>query len=150
MFRLLSLIAFIICGLSNTFLHAQNSADDIIGIWELDDKASTMKIYKSGNTYSAKLLWGKDIVEADGKTSKKDIHNPDKTLRNRDLTGITYLTGLTYDDDEYTNGRIYNALNGKTYKCYVWLENGALHLRGYLGLPILGQTTIWNRLPSQQ
>jgi hypothetical protein len=42
------------------------------------------------------------IVEADGKTSKKDLKNPDKSLRSKDVIGIVSLTGLKWTGHEYT------------------------------------------------
>lgn len=130
---------------SSITLQAQTNEDSIIGVWEMTDKSAKMEVFKSGDEYQAKLLWGKDIVNENG-SSKKDIKNPDKKLQNRDIVGITYLTGLKYDDGEYDKGRIYNSANGKIYKCYVWIKKEKLYLRGYLGMRILGQTTEWNRI----
>ena len=136
-------VFFILINVSTT--QAQDKSDAIVGTWEMKDKSAKMHVFKSGNEYQAKLLWGKDIVKADG-ISKKDTKNPDPKLRNRDLMGIVYITGLKYDDDEWKKGQVYNNSNGKLYKCYVWIEDGELHLRGYLGMKILGQTSEWNRV----
>ncbi len=124
---------------------AQTTADRIIGIWETEAKDGKMEIYPCGDQYCGKLLWGSEIVNKNG-SSKKDVNNPDRSLRSRDLIGITNLTGLRFDDGTYEDGRIYNAANGKIYKCYVWLKNEKMHLRGYLGLKMLGQTSKWNRI----
>jgi uncharacterized protein (DUF2147 family) len=140
--RIVVLTALVI--MSSIAVLAQNRANDIIGVWETENKDARMEIFKCGDKYCGKLLWGKGIVEEDGVTSKKDVNNPDPKLRSRDVVGITYLSGLTYDDDEYEDGKVYNSDDGKTYKCYVWLKKGSLYLRGYLGMPVLGQTTKWN------
>lgn len=132
--------------ISNISIFAQTGADEIIGIWETEAKDGKMQIFKSGNEYRAKLLWGTDIVEKDGKTSKKDVNNPDPKLRSRNIVGITYLTGLKFKNGQYENGKIYSSANGKTYNGYVWIEKGKLHLRGYIGFSLLGQTTKWNRV----
>jgi len=47
------------------------SADQISGIWQCEDYK--IEIFKVENTYSAKLLWSKEMFEADGKTAKKDL-----------------------------------------------------------------------------
>lgn len=139
-------ILFLLLGVFGSItLQAQTDEDAIVGIWEMTDKSAKMEVFKSENKYQAKLLWGKDIINADG-SSKKDIKNPDKRMHNRDIVGITYLTDLQYDDGEYDNGKIYNSANGKIYKCYVWIKKDVLHLRGYLGIRMLGQTTKWNRV----
>jgi uncharacterized protein (DUF2147 family) len=127
-------------------LVAQNNQDAIIGTWETDAKDAKMEIFKSGNYYYGKLLWGNKVVEADGKISKKDSKNPDQKLRTRNILGITNLTGLKFDDGKYLGGKIYDPPSGKTYDCKAWLENGKFHLRGFIGFSILGQTAIWHKL----
>ncbi len=136
----LILVTILICYVS--FAQGENQ---IIGTWQTEAKDGKMEVFKCEDKYCGKLITGKNIINADG-TSKKDVNNPDEKLRNRDLVGITILTNLIFDGDEYQNGRIYNAENGKTYKCYVWIKNDVLHLRGYLGLKAFGQTSKWNRI----
>ncbi len=119
--------------------------NEIVGTWESDKKDVIIEIYRSGNNYQGKYIWGKEIVEGDGKTSKKDIKNPDKSLRTRNIVGITSLTGLKWNGKEYTDGKIYNAPSGDTYSCKVWIKNNKLYLRGYLGLSLLGQTASFQR-----
>jgi uncharacterized protein (DUF2147 family) len=129
-----------------TSLMAQNNQGSIIGSWETEAKDAKMEIFKSGEYYYGKLLWGSKVVETDGKTSKKDDKNPDEKLRTRNIIGIVNLTGLKFDDGKYVDGKIYDPPSGKTYDCKAWLENGKLHLRGYIGFSMLGQTAIWHKL----
>ncbi|UTW62830.1 DUF2147 domain-containing protein [bacterium SCSIO 12741] len=124
---------------------AQNKADEIIGTWELEDKTSKMEIYKKDGKYYGKLLYGKDVVNEDG-SSKKDIENPDESLRNRDIIGSTYIHNLTYDGDEYDDGKVYDSTTGKTWSCYVEMEDGDLHFTGYMGAKWLGQTYVYKRV----
>lgn len=119
--------------------------NEILGTWESDKKDVIIEITKSGDQYQGKYIWGKEIVESDGKTSKKDINNPDKSLRTRNVVGITSLTGLKWSGKEYTDGKIYNAPSGDTYSCKVWIKNNKLNLRGYLGISLLGQTATFHR-----
>jgi uncharacterized protein (DUF2147 family) len=125
--------------------YSQEKSDVIIGVWESEDKDAKMEIYKDGNTFKANLLWGAQIVNEDG-SSKKDVNNPDESLRNKDLVDGLMIIGLEYDGEEWDDGKVYNNANGKWYNCYVWMEKGQLNLRGYLGLKIMGQTTVWNRI----
>jgi len=129
-----------------TSLVAQNKEDAIIGIWETETKDAKMEIFKSENLYYGKLLWGDKIVEADGKTSKKDINNPDAKLRTRNIIGIVNLSGLKYENGKYVNGNIYDPPSGKMYDCKAWIENGKLQLRGFIGFSLLGRTATWNKL----
>jgi uncharacterized protein (DUF2147 family) len=131
-----------------TTLFAQTlSADKIIGVWQTEDKSMKIEIFKSGNTYSAKFLWGKDMFEADGKTPKKDTENPDQKLRSRSRQGIVHITGLTYDDGEYVDGKLYSAKDGNTYSLKAELKSiNKLETRGYKGVPMMGKTFKWNRV----
>lgn len=129
-------------------MQAQTSDKNIVGVWESDKKDVRMEFFKNGDQYCAKLLWGNLVVEKDGVTSKKDLKNPDKLLRNRNILGITSLTGLKWNGREYIDGKIYDPPSGDTYTCKAWIENGKLSLRGFLGISILGKTVTWHRYKS--
>jgi hypothetical protein len=49
--------------LAVTSLMAQNNQDAIIGTWETDAKDAKMEVFKSGDYYCEKLLWGNKVVE---------------------------------------------------------------------------------------
>jgi uncharacterized protein (DUF2147 family) len=125
---------------------AQTGETAIIGKWESDKKDVKLEFFKTGNEYQAKLLWGNQIVESDGMTSKKDAKNPDQSLRSRNIIGIVSVTGLKWDGEEYTGGKIYNPPSGDTYKCKVWIKDGKLNLRGYMGFSLLGQTASFHSI----
>ena len=142
-------LTFLMILAATTGLRAQTQESAIVGRWESDEKDVRMEFFKDGDQYKAKLLWGNKVVEADGKTSRKDVENPDKSLRSRDILGIVSLTGLKWDGKkEYADGKIYDPPSGKTYTCKAWLEGGKLHLRGYLGFSLLGKTVVWHRYTS--
>lgn len=141
--KAMSIVFLFIMGMfSNAYAQTEN---EILGTWESDKKDVIVEISRSKDTYLGKYIWGKEIVESDGKTSKKDIKNPDKNLRTRNIVGITSLTGLKWNGKEYTEGKIYNAPSGDTYSCKIWIKNNKLYLRGYLGVSLLGQTAIFHR-----
>ena len=127
-------------------LMAQNKQDAIIGTWETDAKDAKMEIFRDGETYYGKLIWGNKIVGADGKTSLKDTKNPDAKLRTRNIIGIINLTTLKFDDGVYKDGKIYDPPSGKTYDCKAWIENDKLQLRGYIGFSLIGRTATWHKL----
>jgi len=126
-------------------LRAQSNPNAIAGTWESDEKDVRMEYFQDGDHYSARLLWGDKIVEADNVTSKKDTKNPDSSLRSRNIIGIVSLTGLKWNGKEYTDGKIYDPPSGKTYSCKAWMEGGKLQLRGYLGFSMMGKTVSWHR-----
>jgi uncharacterized protein (DUF2147 family) len=76
-----------------------------------------------------------------------DENNPDPALRSRPLNGAVILQGFRYaGDSKWTDGTIYNPLNGKTYRCNMELKNAdTLSVHGYIGVPILGRSVLWTR-----
>jgi uncharacterized protein (DUF2147 family) len=67
--------------------------------------------------------------------------------KNKPVIGMLILTNLKHDGDMYTGGEILDPANGKTYKCKTWLEEKGkkLHVRGFIGMALLGRTQIWVR-----
>lgn len=122
-------------------------ADNIVGIWISQAKDSRTEMIKVGNTYCGKLLagWGNNLYEADGKTLRKDVKNPDVKLRDQALRGMTIISGLRYENGEYTGGQLYDARMSKTFNCDMKMNAGTLEMRIYWGFPILGMTKKWTR-----
>ena len=120
-------------------------ADQITGVWQCDDYK--IEVFKAGNTYSAKLLWSKEMFEADGKISKKDVKNPNEKLRSRSVQGLTHITGLIYKDGEYVDGKLYSVQDGNTYSFKGKLKGpDDLETRGYKGIPLVGKSFKWKRV----
>jgi len=60
--------------------------------------------------------------------------------------GLEILKNFKYKGtNEWTGGRIYDPKNGKTYSCNMRLEGDTLKVRGYIGISVLGRTTVWTR-----
>jgi len=124
-------------------------ADKIIVTWisEGSDVGLKFDIFQLDGTYFGKLVWASTMFEADGKTAKKDGKNPDQTLRSRSRQNIVNVTNLTYDDGEYTGGKLYNPDDGRTYSLKAKLKSiNQLEFRGYLGISLLGQTMKFKRV----
>ncbi len=119
-------------------------ADAILRIWETEEKDGRMQLLKNGDIYEAKMLYGKQLLEADGKTYKKDIHNPDPALRSRLLKDYTLISGLVYKNGKWVNGKIYNFNDGNSYNVNLELKDGLLYMRVFKGVPVFGKTLKWN------
>lgn len=139
-------LLFLVCLAGVLFGFSSTSGDKILGIWELTDKSGKTKFYKYKGKYYGKIIWGKNIVLSDRKTSKKDTKNPNPKLRSREVIGITNVRGLVYDDGEYTGGYVYDPTSGKTYNCKMWFEGSKLMFRGYKGISMLGKTVVYKRI----
>jgi uncharacterized protein (DUF2147 family) len=139
--RLFSIISFV---LITTSAFAQ--ADKILGTWLSADKKAHVEIYKTtSGAYYGKIIWlAQPNDPATGKP-KVDAKNPDASKRNSPLIGSLTFINFTYDDGDYTGGKIYDCRDGKMYTGKLWLNaDGTLSMRGYIGF--LYSTETWTRL----
>lgn len=63
------------------------------------------------------------------------------------LVGLTIVSGLKKDGNEYTGGEILDPAKGKVYKSKATLRDGGqkLEVRGYIGAPMFGRSQVWQR-----
>lgn len=143
MFRKISL--FLLLSLSITFAFSQKR-DDILGKWLNASGEGQIEIYKKGEKYFGKLAWLKNPNDDRGKP-KMDEKNPTASLKNKSLLGLEILKNFDFDEDEWTDGTIYDPKTGKTYSCNMSIKsNGQLNIRGYVGISIIGRSESWKRV----
>lgn len=115
-----------------------------IGLWYAEGGAAQVEITHCGNTLCGRVVWLRSPLQENG-CALQDRHNPDTTLRNRPVLGLEILQGLSPNsghEGEWRGGTIYDPSNGKTYSCRLSMDGDQhLHLRGYVGIPLLGRTT---------
>ena len=142
-------ISFLLSIFFSSQLFAQD-ADKILGYWLTQDGDSQVKIFKAQDgKYYGDIKWLQTPNREDG-TPKIDDKNENEKLQNRPILGLQILKGFKYDtdDQEWVNGTIYDPKVGKTYKCYIWFEEGddiTLHVKGYIGFSLLGREVEWKR-----
>jgi uncharacterized protein (DUF2147 family) len=129
--------------LYSTFAKAQT--DKIEGVWYNDVKSGKVQIYKaSDGKFNGKVIWLKEPLK-NGRP-KLDEMNADPALRTKPRLGLQVLSGFEKDgDNKYSNGKIYDPLNGKTYSCKMTLKGDKLEIRGFIGISLFGRTTVWSR-----
>lgn len=129
-------------------VHAWASASPA-GLWQtIDDETgkpkSLVRITETNGEFRGKVekVIPKPGADANPKCDKCEGANKDQPI-----VGMTILTGLKQDDDEYTGGRILDPNNGKTYKCKMSLidDGKKLKVRGFIGMAWLGRTQVWVR-----
>jgi uncharacterized protein (DUF2147 family) len=122
-----------------------DDANALLGTWLNGEKDAKIEIYHCGNLFCGRIVWLENPIE-NGAT-KKDKHNPDETLKKRELMGLHILTDFVYTGDKtWEEGKIYNPKDGKTYSCYMsLLDNGQLKVRGFIGFSLIGKTQFWTR-----
>ncbi|MCJ8209111.1 DUF2147 domain-containing protein [Mucilaginibacter sp. RS28] len=119
--------------------------DKVEGLWFNDIKTAKILISKDANgKFYGKIVWLKEPLK-DGKP-KVDDKNPDEQLRTRPVIGLQILSDFVKDgDNKYVDGTIYDPKNGKTYSCKMTYKGKTLDIRGYIGISLLGRTTVWER-----
>lgn len=71
----------------------------------------------------------------------------DGELRNKPVIGMTILTGLRQDGDDYENGKILDPESGRVYSSRAILDETGkkLEVRGYIGVSLIGRSQTWIR-----
>jgi len=121
-----------------------------VGLWRsIDDQSgkprALIRITEQNGEYRGKVE--KIFLQPD------EPQNPvciacDGERKDQPIMGMTILTGLKQQGDEYTGGQILDPANGKVYRSKMTLaDNGRkLDVRGYIGVPMLGRTQTWIRV----
>ena len=146
------IIFTIMCALMTISANAQNlnsKGDNIIGNYlsTKDGVKSKIKITKEANgTYKAQVYWVERALDAKG-NKRKDVKNPNKSLRNVDIDKVVLIKGLKYDakDKEWTDSKIYDPGSGKIYSVDIEFKD-ANTLKVYGNILGIGKTVYWTRI----
>jgi len=118
----------------------QPGAPAIAGTWRLQNEKALVRIAPCGEHMCGKIT---RILKPLIYRKSHDLYNPDPALRGRSIVGITILSDLDRDGDEW-RGQVYDPVHGKTYRSVVSLgDDGKLRVKGCV--TILCKTQIWER-----
>ena len=118
----------------------------VTGLWktvgDADGKEkSIVEIYEQEGKYFGKVV---KLLPAAKHTK---CENCPGDMKGRPITGMVVLKDLKKTANGASNGKAIDPSNGKTYNCFIELENpDKLKLRGYIGVPTLGRTQYWYRV----
>lgn len=127
-------------------------AQDITGVWQsVDDLTGAPKgqveiTQESDGTYTGKIT---KITPRTGYTPKEFCINCPAPYTNKPILGLNVITKLKHKKDLlYTGGKILDPNSGRVYSLTAKLSNNGqrLHLRGYVGVSVLGRSQIWIRV----
>lgn len=125
-------------GLSLVASTAFAASIDVAGRWATPDKSSHIVIEDCGDgTPCGKIAW---FTPED--PDAKDANNPDESLRNQPILGLTILKGFERKGDRWKDGTIYDPEAGKSYASKLELQDdGTLEVKGCIAF--LCQTQVW-------
>jgi uncharacterized protein (DUF2147 family) len=110
------------------------SFDNPVGTWLTEDGRGVVRIAPCVNGVCGAIV---GIDQMPGEAILKDVAG-------RSRCGLPILTGSAQSKDGVTEGLITDPRDGRTYNVRLWVDgDGRLHVHGYLGIPLLGQTQIW-------
>ena len=126
----------------------QNNCNAILGKWITADHRLIIEVYSQNNDFKAKIIWFEDVNDTI-MYERLDEKNPDKTLRTRKWIGMEVLRNLHYDaeNDEWTDGIIYDARHGKEWNSEAWInKDHFLKVKGYWVFTFICETLTFKRI----
>lgn len=126
-----------------------DNADNIVGEYLTDRGGSKSKVRvtkMSDGTYMAQMFWVENPFDKNG-NRRKDVKNPDKSLRNIDIDKVVIVKGLKYDaeDKEWNGAKIYDPSKGIRVNVEAeFVEPNKLKLFGNIWG--IGTTIYWQKL----
>lgn len=133
--------------------HAQSSSP--VGQWRtIDDETSepraVVEIYEEDGRLYGRIV---EILKARDEAPRNDegqiiCTECEGEKKDQPVEGLVIIEDMEKDGNRWSGGTILDPENGKTYKARMELEGeDRLKVRGYIGLPLLGRTQTWYRVP---
>lgn len=120
--------------------------DGIEGVWLTEERDSKIEFVPCGTVLCGTVVWLQKPNDADG-NPHRDINNPDPSLREREILGLTIFEGLSKTDEAGEwQGSVYNPDDGDTYKTVLTLQSdGTLEVKGCVLGGLICGTEYWTR-----
>jgi uncharacterized protein (DUF2147 family)/fucose 4-O-acetylase-like acetyltransferase len=124
-----------------------------VGRWYADGGAAQVELRPCGAALCGEVVWLRSPFDERG-CLLRDRWNPDPALRERSVVGLEIVRDLVPAagrSGAWSGGTIYDPGSGRTYRVTLELDGeDRAFLRGYLGIPLLGRTTTWLRVGSEE
>lgn len=120
-----------------------------LGRWRtIDDETGAqsglVEITQIGNELTGRIV---KIIPRAGDPADPVCKKCDGPEKNQRVLGMTILKGFKRDGDEWDGGTILDPRSGNVYSSELRLDDAGnkLFVRGYIGISLIGRTTIWQR-----
>lgn len=123
--------------------------EDAFGVWRTANGEAAIEVVPCEARACGRLIWY--LEKRSGPDAGRDSKNPDEGLRTRRLCGLPMIGGFKRTTEGWDDGWIYDPESGNTYSAAMTPDGrDRLRLRGYVGIPLLGRTEVWQRAPAGQ
>ena len=93
-------------------------------------------------------LFGRVTEVRPGRTPHDVCDKCSGEYKNQLILGMVMMRNFHPDGDDWVDGTVVDPENGKQYKGKIWaVGKDNLHMRGYIGISLLGRTESWVRIP---
>jgi uncharacterized protein (DUF2147 family) len=122
------------------------------GLWEADDDDGNPTAWflfaEKNDVYSARLVKGFK-PKGDDKPPQLICHVCPGKRKDAHIMGLTLFWNMKREGLEYRGGSVLDPRDGSIYHAQMDLseDGNELAVRGYIGIPMLGKTQTWKRLP---
>lgn len=135
---------------SGCYVSAQatkSGATALLGLWLTEEKDARIELYQQKDQFFGKILWLREPNDPATGKAKLDTKNPDARQHSQSILGSILVRNFRYDgNNTWVDGEIYDGRDGRTYSCKMTLTDpNTLRFRGYVGISLLGRTTVWTR-----
>jgi uncharacterized protein (DUF2147 family) len=114
---------------------AHTMPEQVAGLWTTEDGNGVIAIEPCGDALCGRIV---GIVRQPGEPIPTDVHGASQC-------GLTIITEERPESDGTWLGHVTDPRTGTIYGAQIWLgHDGNLRLRGFLGIPLLGQTQTWH------
>lgn len=145
----LSFIAGLFCAASSLAAEATLGP---VGYWQTIDldkvPRSIVKISSNGDELSATIV---KVIANKGHTDADVCSKCTGEFKDKPVVGLRFIWGVkkAADNEKWTNGNLIDTDSGSTYHCNISTsaDGKILYLHAYLGVPFLGKTIEWQRVP---
>ena len=141
MLRLARSLAFFCCAAAPAIgliasTASATPADSPLGTWTTANGHGVVAIEPCGDALCGRIV---GIDRNPNEPMPTDVHG-------RPQCGLTIITDEKSEADGTWVGQVTDPRDGVTYHAKLWVDaRGDLHLRGYIGIPLLGATETWRK-----
>lgn len=143
--------AFVFLLAACSTLAVASGADPIVGQWvQADDDTlapdAVIEIREAGGVYSGTII---KLYPAPDRPATPRCTACAGALKDKPIVGLTVIEGVRRAGASFDGGSILDPETGKSYSVRIKPapDGRSLAVTGYVGLPALGETRVWTRLP---